>query len=220
MVNDASVVDTLYADDVCLVADNVHNLQLLVNRLDESCKRFGLVISTSKTQVLKQSIRDGTKDTTPIFLGKKALEEVSSFRYLGSFIRDDNQLDTEITSRIAKASASFGMLRVRVWDSHDLKLLTKISVYKAIILPILLYASETWCLYKRDIKRLDTFHLRCLRKILNVRWQDRIPNTEILRRTRTDGIEYMLIRGQLRWLMGTLYEWTTPGYLNLCFIHS
>ena len=198
-VHDVSILDVIYADDVCLMADQVCSLQLFLDHLFESCRKFGLVISVSKTQVIKQPSRGTTADTTPITLGGKALKEVSSFRYLGSYIRDDNRLEAEISSRIARAASSFGKLRTRVWDSHDLQLHTKIAVYKAIILPILLYATETWCLYKGDIKRLDSFHMKCLRSILRVRWQDRVSNSEVLQRTKLSGIESMLIKGQLRW---------------------
>ncbi|KAJ0183487.1 hypothetical protein K1T71_001463 [Dendrolimus kikuchii] len=198
-VQELSLLDVLYADDVCLMANDVSSLQMFLDNLDRSCRRFGLVISVSKSQVLKQPARGTTSDPTPIYLGGRTLEEVSSFKYLGSSVRTDNKLETEISSRIARAAASFGKLRHRVWDSHDIRLRTKISVYKAIILPILLYATETWCLYKADIGRLDSFHIKCLRSILHVKWQDRISSTEVLRRTKLSGVEAMLIQRQLRW---------------------
>ncbi|KAL4709722.1 hypothetical protein ACJJTC_005525 [Scirpophaga incertulas] len=50
-----------------------------------------------------------------------------------------------------------------------------------------------------DIKRLDTFHVKCLRAILRVKWQDRVPNSEILRRAEMTGMESLLMRNQLRW---------------------
>ena len=41
--------------------------------------------------------------------------------------------------------------------------------------------------------------MRCLRRILGVRWQDKVPNTEVLARCHIDGIESYLIRAQLHW---------------------
>lgn len=193
------LLDVLYADDVCLMADSMEALQSYMDALSLSCRRFGLVISISKTQVLKQLPRDSGADPTDLTIDGKPLMEVSTFKYLGSQIRKDNRLASEIPTRIARAAAAFGRLTHRVWGSHDLKLSTKLSVYRALVLPILLYASETWCLYKGDIRLLDTFHLRCLRSILHVKWQDRIPNTEILRRCKVSGMEALLMKGQLRW---------------------
>ena len=67
------------------------------------------------------------------------------------------------------------------------------------MLPSLLHGCETWTCYRRHTKKLDQFHLRCLRKILCVSWKDHVPNQEILRRAELTGIEAMLNQAQLRW---------------------
>ena len=67
------------------------------------------------------------------------------------------------------------------------------------MLPSLLYGCKTWTCYRRHIKKLDQFHLRCLRKVLRVSWKDHVPNQEILRRAELTGIEAMLSLAQLRW---------------------
>ncbi|BHF61015.1 hypothetical protein SprV_0100398500 [Sparganum proliferum] len=43
------------------------------------------------------------------------------------------------------------------------------------------------------------FHLSCLRRILKVSWQDPIPDTNVLERTRIHSIYAMLRQLQLRW---------------------
>ena len=53
------------------------------------------------------------------------------------------QIDDEINARIAKASAEFGRLRGSVWDRSGIRLVTKLEVYKAVVLPTLFYACET-----------------------------------------------------------------------------
>jgi len=64
----------------------------------------------------------------------------------------------------------------------------------------LLYGCETWTLYRRSIRRLDQFHLRCLRNIARVKWQDRIPDTDVLNTCGIMGIEAFLLKAQLRWV--------------------
>jgi len=68
----------------------------------------------------------------------------------------------DISARLAKASQAFGRLSKRLWDDHGIRLDTKISVYVAAILPVLLYGCESWTLYRRNIRKLDQFHMRCL----------------------------------------------------------
>lgn len=51
------IMEMLYADDVCLMADSAEALQSYVDSLNTSCRQFGLVISVTKTQVLVQTPR-------------------------------------------------------------------------------------------------------------------------------------------------------------------
>ena len=45
--------------------------------------------------------------------------------------------------------------------------------------------SETWCTYIRQEHRLNSFHLQCLKRILGVKWQDHVTNSEIQSRAGT-----------------------------------
>ena len=67
------------------------------------------------------------------------------------------------------------------------------------LLPTLLYACETWTVYQRHAKRLNHFHTSCLRKLLKIKWQDRIPDTEVLKRAWMQSVHTLLKLAQLRW---------------------
>jgi len=41
--------------------------------------------------------------------------------------------------------------------------------------------------------------MRCLQQIAHIKWQDKIPNTEVLQRCQITGIEAFLLTAQLRW---------------------
>nr|VZI20875.1 unnamed protein product [Spirometra erinaceieuropaei] len=45
-------------------------------------------------------------------------------------------------------------------------------MHKAVILPTLLYGAETWTVYTKQARRLNHFHLSCLRRILRLNWQN------------------------------------------------
>jgi len=47
------------------------------------------------------------------------------------------------------------------------------------VFPVLLNAAETWTVNKEDEKRLLAFEMRCYRRILAVKWQNRRINKEI-----------------------------------------
>ena len=47
--------------------------------------------------------------------------------------------------------------------------------------------------------RLNHFHLSCLRKLLKIRWQDKIPDTEVLKKANMQSVHTLLKLAQLRW---------------------
>ena len=104
-----------------------------------------------------------------------------------------------VNARIAKASAAFGRLRGSIWDRSGISLDKKLKVYRSVVLPTLLYACKTWTVYQRYAKRLNHFHTSCLRKLLKIKWQDRIPDTEVLKRAGMQSIHTLLKLAQLRW---------------------
>ena len=126
------------------------------------------------------------------------LKVVDKFTYLGSTLSITVHIDDEVTARIAKASLAFRRLRANVWERNGIKLDTKLKVYKAVVLPTLLYACETWTVYQRHAKTLNHFHLSCLRKLLKIKWQDKIRDTEVLKKTGMQSMHTVLKLAQLR----------------------
>ena len=136
----------------------------------------------------------------PPSIDGEPLKEVLSYKYLGSHISANCSLDDEISHRLGQANGAYGRLRTRVFENHDLTLSTKIMVYHAVVISALLYGSEAWTLYQRQVKLLEQFHMKSLRKLLGVTWRDRVSNLEVLRRTSCVPLENILHRNKLRWV--------------------
>ena len=150
-----SVSEGLFADDMEVIASSAEDMMKAVSTLDEVCLEWGLTISTSKTKVLV----DGSDDIRVVIRGQE-LECVSNFVYLGSKLSRRNDLGPEIVRRIGLAASSFGLLKKPLWKMPEINLDTKLKIYKAVVLPTLLYGAETWSTKQKDIKKLNTFHLR------------------------------------------------------------
>ena len=127
------------------------------------------------------------------------LQVVDKFTYLESTLSGVVNIDDEVNAKIAKASAAFGRLRESIWDRGGIRLDTKLKVYRSVVLPTLLYACETWTVYQRHAKRLNHFHTSCLRKLLKIKWQDRIPDKEVLKSSGMQSVHTLLKLAQLRW---------------------
>ncbi|VDL89511.1 unnamed protein product [Schistocephalus solidus] len=110
-------------------------------------------------------------------------QKCETFAYLGSTLSRNARIDDKVAQWISKASQAFGRVKASVWNRRGIHMNTKLKMYKAVVLTTLLYGAETWTVYSNQARKLNHFHLSCLRRILKLRWQDRIPHTEVLERT-------------------------------------
>ena len=65
-----------------------------------------------------------------------------------------------IHSRISKASRCFGSLCRMLWYQRRFKTTIKLRMFKAVVLPTLLYGSESWTPLSKHVKRLQVFVMR------------------------------------------------------------
>ncbi|BHF65510.1 hypothetical protein SprV_0200852200 [Sparganum proliferum] len=200
-VSTTTVHELLFAVDCALNTTSEEEMQRSMDLFSAACENFGLVINTQKTVVMHQPPpNSATPPNAPqISVNGTQLQVVDNFPYLGSTLSGNTKIDDEVANRISKASQAFGRLRSTVWNRHGLQLGTKLKMYKAVILPTLLYGAETWTVYTKQARRLNHFHLSCLRRILRLNWQDRIPDTDVLERTGILSNYAMLRQIQLRW---------------------
>ena len=52
--------------------------------------------------------------------------------------------------------------------SSDITLLTKVSLVKAMVFPVVMYGCESWTIKKAEHQKLDAFELWCWRRLLRV----------------------------------------------------
>ena len=73
--------------------------------------------------------------------------------------------------------------------SRDITLLTKVSIVKAMVFPVVMYGCERWIIKKAECQRIDASELWCWRRLLKVPWMARRSNQSILREI---NLEYSL----------------------------
>jgi len=93
----------------------------------------------------------------------KQLENVESFKYLGSISTNDGRCTREIKCRIAMAKAALNKRKALFTSSMDLELREKLV--KCYIWSIALYSAETWTLREVDQKHMESFEMWCWRRM-------------------------------------------------------
>jgi hypothetical protein len=93
-----------YADDLLLTAKEETVLQGMIDKLIEIGRCYGMEMNVDKTKVMRIS-----RESFPVtfMIGQKQLENVESFKYLGSILTNDGRFMREIKFRIAMAKAAF-----------------------------------------------------------------------------------------------------------------
>ena len=191
--------DLDFADDIALLTHTQEQMQEKTTVLSALSESVGLRIHPTKSKVL----RIGAPQGKQIKVKDEALENVDSFCYLGSIIDEEGGTVAEVKSRIGKAQASFRSLS-KVWRTKDISLRTKLKIFNSNVKAVLLYGCETWNASPSCIKRIQTFINKCLRKLLGIRWTDKITNEEVWRRTGECAVGDEVGRRRWRWIGHTL----------------
>ena len=192
--------DLLFADDCALATSSHEDLQRLCDSFANSARKFGLKISIDKTESMYQAPPQAVYQAPEIKVEDVKLKTVKNFKYLWSIVSDNNSMDAEIGTRLAKANSAFNKLTKRLWRKSGIRLVTKIAVYKAAVLSSLLYGSEAWTLPRRLVRKLEKFHLSCLRKIAGIRWYHKVTNFQVLGKCQIMSITSVLGQNKLRWV--------------------
>jgi hypothetical protein len=90
-----------------------------------------------------------------LLLDQKQLENVESFKYLGSILTNGGRCTCEIKCSFAMAKAAFDKKRALFTSTLDLELRKKLV--KCYIWSIALYGAETWTLRTVDPKKPEKF---------------------------------------------------------------
>jgi exonuclease III len=94
--------------------------------------------------------------------GGAHLKRVNNFLYLGRTLEAANDDTLAVQRGISKAKKKWAEIR-RVLSRVPIRAKTFVRFYKAIILNVLLYGSETWRVSKQCLDSLEAFHNKCVR---------------------------------------------------------
>ena len=213
--------DSEYADDTAVLFDSRESLDAGVPQLIGHFARFGMEVHTgnlpaerkSKSEVLfcpkppQLYVDPETYDNAnlqPVDLGDgDIIPIVFQFVYLGSILAHDCSDKLDIENRVDKAGNAFGALRDSIFSSTQLTYATKCVAYRTLILSILLYGSESWCLTEALFRQLRNFHARCVRTMCRVTRRHtrshRISTADLLDRLGLSTIDTYVTRRQLQW---------------------
>ena len=166
----------LYADDTLLIEVDENIAQYYMECVRSLGLEYGLHLNNKKLEVLAVN-HDGAI-TLP---DGSAVKRKQCMTYLGSLLSADGRSGPELDRRLGLAEQTFKDLR-RVWGHANVSRSRKMFIYESFVLPRLMYSLHTAWLNKAEVKRLDGFHCRCLRRIFGIppSFVSRVSNEDVL----------------------------------------
>ena len=115
-------------------------------------------------------------------LNGNALEEVDQFKYLSSVIAANSGVEADVRHRVNEGCKVLGALK-GVMKNRGLGMNVKKVLYEKVVVPTVMYGSESWDMKVTERQKLNVFEMKCLRSMTGVSRLDRVTNEVVRART-------------------------------------
>jgi len=181
----------MYADDIVLLADSEHDLQILLDSLSSWCAIKSMNINTTKSNIVH--FRKPSVDRTNFIFtcGGATIDTVDSYVYLGVLLTE--YLDYSKTAKYVAQSASraLGLVIAKCKSAGGYTFNVFTKLYESIVLPVICYSSCIWGV--RNYSCINAVQNRAMRFYLGL--GKYAPNDAII--------------GDMGWTPVYVSQWTT-----------
>ena len=139
-------------------------------------------------------IAEDQQNRPEVLCENKAIENVYKFKYLGTIVAADGNTQHDITRRVAMAMRRCGQLR-NIFDSPNVCMGTKLSIYKTAVVSLLTYGCEAWSMSNRTKARINGANSRMLS-----RFTGKSAHEESSKRSQTFDLVSAIRKRKLQWL--------------------
>ncbi|CAF3293547.1 unnamed protein product [Rotaria sp. Silwood2] len=196
-IGDVKMDSLLFADDIAQLTTSENSLPVALNQLGKVCLEYGMKICEKKTELMVISREN---KPTNLHLNNNPLNQVNKFKYFGVQFSSNGKQDGEIDRRIGAASGVLRSLYCSVVTKAELSKKTKLSIFKSVYRPTLIYGHEHWVLTEKLRSRIQAAEMRFLRRTSGLTLRNKIRSTDIRESLQIEPLLQYIERSQLRWL--------------------
>ena len=208
-------------DHICIGRKFRRSLQdVRVQRGTDAASDHHLVLARMKMKLKKSEVKRSTRTQYNVdFLKDRLTTETFRLTVRNKYealqdLLDEGNMDIEHTMATDQGDVDHKIKQI--------KTNTKLRIFNSNVKAVLLCVSETWRSTQKTLKRIQTFINKCLRRILHLKWTDKISNTTLWKMTKQLPIENEIKKRKWRWIGHTLRKppntitrqaitWNPPG---------
>jgi hypothetical protein len=188
----------LFADDVVLVDESQAGVNRKLELWRQTLESKGFRVSRTKTEYMRCDFGNAALEEGGVSLEGQGVPKKDTFRYLGSVLQEDGDIDADVCHRIKAGWAKWRQASGILCDKRVPQKL-KGKFYRTAIRPAMLYGAECWPTKCHHVQKLSVAEMRMLRWICGHTRMDRVRNDDIRDRLGIAPIEEKLVQHRLRW---------------------
>ena len=132
-----------YTDDTTLMSESKKELKSLLMKGKEETEKVGLKVNSQKTKIMASG------PITSWQVEGETVQTVRNFIFWGSKITADGVCSHEIKRHLLLGRKVITNLD-SILKSRDITLPTKVHLFKAVVVPVLMYGCESWTIIKAE----------------------------------------------------------------------
>ena len=137
----------IWADDILLMSRTEAGLQNMLSALNEYTAINGMTINTKKTQTIIFN-KTGRHIRRTFYVGNERLDSTRQYKYLGFMVTPSGEINTGLKDLKNRALRAFAKLKKKMGPCFRKHPLITLKLFRSLIEPILLYASDYWGILK------------------------------------------------------------------------
>ncbi|KAH1216264.1 Calcium-transporting ATPase 10, plasma membrane-type [Glycine max] len=189
----------LFADDIILLGESREELNERLETWRRALETHGFRLSRSKSEYMECKFNKRRRvSNSEVKIGDHIIPQVTRFKYLGSVIQDDGEIEGDVNHRI---QAGWMKWRKASGVLCDAKVPIKLKgkFYRTAVRPAILYGTECWAVKSQHENKVGVAEMRMLRWMCGKTRQDKIRNEAIRERVGVAPIVEKMVENRLRW---------------------
>ncbi|RZB64914.1 hypothetical protein D0Y65_041114 [Glycine soja] len=189
----------LFADDIVLLGESREELNERLETWRRALETHGFRLSRSKSEYMECKFNKRRRvSNSEVKIGDHIIPLVTRFKYLGSVIQDDGEIEGDVNHRI---QAGWMKWRKASGVLCDAKVPIKLKgkFYRTAVRPAILYGTECWAVKSQHENKVGVAEMRMLRWMCGKTRQDKIRNEAIRERVGVAPIVEKMVENRLRW---------------------